>query len=472
MMVTVPAGIAPGMTFSVQTPSGVMQVTCPTGVSSGGVIGVNVPSVQVAAAPVVQQTPDAVTFLSVGEYDEVWNDRGSGAKEDVSVWKARVPPGCHSLGMTARKGGYRHSRQPPPTPTLVIRAGSPHVAPPVRYSLSWAQERGQRRFWCWHPIAPAGFASLGDVGTLSPNPPPLDAVACVAISCLARAGQPLGAQIWNDRGGGAPKDGAFYEQPGGTGLFCCTDDGTHARPTGNYYVPMAIAAGPTASMTAAVQTVVSSTLPAATIITIDDRRVLHFRAFSCSCSIARCCCSEKCAPDRHFNAGVAQPVCTQPAWTEERWRRFATGMSAHVGSYQMESAPGMWYHVLHLLLLLIAALLFLGMDLVVSMDNLLVVGVVGLGVPAALYCPFFMWYQARKRENRRVDKQIEALCREHSDAYVNLLYKVHTWSETTTHESNTTDSDGNPTTQTTTSTTWFISRKLHVQPISGPVVEV
>jgi len=176
MMVTVPAGIAPGMTFSVQTPSGVMQVTCPTGVSSGGVIGVNVPSVQVAAAPVVQQTPDAVTFLSVGEYDEVWNDRGSGAKEDVSVWKARVPPGCHSLGMTARKGGYRHSRQPPPTPTLVIRAGSPHVAPPVRYSLSWAQERGQRRFWCWHPIAPAGFASLGDVGTLSPNPPPLDAV--------------------------------------------------------------------------------------------------------------------------------------------------------------------------------------------------------------------------------------------------------------------------------------------------------
>jgi len=43
MQVTVPAGVAPGMTFQVSTPSGLMMVTCPAGVGAGSVIIVNVP---------------------------------------------------------------------------------------------------------------------------------------------------------------------------------------------------------------------------------------------------------------------------------------------------------------------------------------------------------------------------------------------------------------------------------------------
>jgi len=121
--------------------------------------------------------------------------------------------------------------------TLVIRsAKGADVAHPVRYELAWWQERGQRRFWCWHPIPPPGYVSLGDVGTLSAEPPALDEVVCVAIGLL-RSRQPLGAQIWNDRNGGAPKDGAFFAQPGRSGLFRCSDDGTHNRPRGDFYLP-------------------------------------------------------------------------------------------------------------------------------------------------------------------------------------------------------------------------------------------
>jgi len=60
---------------------------------------------------------------------------------------------------------------------------------------------------------------------------------CVAIASLPGAKQPLGAQIWNDRGGGAPKDAAFWAQPGGSGLFRCNDDATHNRPQGDFYLP-------------------------------------------------------------------------------------------------------------------------------------------------------------------------------------------------------------------------------------------
>ena len=171
-------------------------------------------------------------FISISEYDEVWNDKGSGAKQDVSVWRARVPAGCHLLGMTAKLG---HSR--PTFPTLVIRAGDSYIAPPERFDLVWWQERGKRRFWCWRPIPPPGYVSLGDVGTMSEHPPSPRDVVCVALECLGPNKQPLGEQIWNDRGGGAPKDGAFFAQPGGTGLFRCSDDDTHNRPHGEFYLP-------------------------------------------------------------------------------------------------------------------------------------------------------------------------------------------------------------------------------------------
>ena len=178
-------------------------------------------------------------FVPVSEYDEVWNDSGSGANQDVSVWRPRVPAGCHLIGMTAKNG---HSR--PTFSTLVIRAGGRDIAPPERFELVWWQERGRRRFWCWRPIPPAGYVSLGDVGTTSDTPPSHKDVACVALACLSPNRQPLGSQIWNDRGGGAPKDAAFFAQPGGTGLFRCSDDATHNKPHGEFPIPAGASTSP------------------------------------------------------------------------------------------------------------------------------------------------------------------------------------------------------------------------------------
>ncbi|MBJ36561.1 MAG: hypothetical protein CMB68_04300, partial [Euryarchaeota archaeon] len=182
--------------------------------------------------PLEASSQEKFEFIPVSEYDQVWDDSGSGAEQDVSVWRARVPAGCHLIGMTAKNG---HS--PPNFSTLVIRAGGSDIAPPDRFQLVWWQERGKRRFWCWRPIPPPGYVSLGDVGTLSESPPSRKDVVCVALGCLSPNRQPLGRQIWNDRGGGAPKDAAFFEQPGGTGLFRCSDDATHNKPHGEFPLP-------------------------------------------------------------------------------------------------------------------------------------------------------------------------------------------------------------------------------------------
>ena len=185
------------------------------------------------------KTQEEFEFVPVSEYDEVWNDSGSGAEQDVSVWRPRVPARCHLIGMTAKNG---HSR--PTFSTLVIRAGGRDIAPPERFDLVWWQERGKRRFWCWRPIPPAGYVSLGDVGTTSETPPSRKDVVCVSLACLSPNRQPLGSQIWNDRGGGAPKDAAFFAQPGGTGLFRCSDDSTHNKPHGEYPIPAGASTSP------------------------------------------------------------------------------------------------------------------------------------------------------------------------------------------------------------------------------------
>jgi len=191
---------------------------------------------QIAPAP--QPMTRESWFEASYEYDEVWKCQGvdgvgrRGKHKEFSVWKARVPPGCFSLGMTAQ---YGHSM--PSFPTLVIRAGADQIAPPERYELAWHAKHKHAPFWCWHPIPPPGYASFGDVVTLSAEPPSLAAVACVAIESLPGARQPLGAQIWDDASGLSPKDAAFWAHPGGTGLFRCNDDGTQNRPKGDFYLP-------------------------------------------------------------------------------------------------------------------------------------------------------------------------------------------------------------------------------------------
>ena len=80
------------------------------------------------------------------------------------------------------------------------------IAPPVSFKKIWTQVRGGA-FNMWRPIAPKGFVSLGDIGTVSAQPPSTDDVVCVAESCLQ--GGVLKAQIWNDRGGGASTDAAY-----------------------------------------------------------------------------------------------------------------------------------------------------------------------------------------------------------------------------------------------------------------------
>ena len=138
---------------------------------------------------------------------------------------------CHLIGMTAKNG---HS--PPNFSTLVIRAGGSDIAPPERFDQHGGRNAVNVASGAGAPSRHRGTFHLATWGQ-SARPPSRKDMVCVALGCLSPNRQPLGGEIWNDRGGGAPRDAAFFEQPGGTGLFRCSDDATHNKPHGEFPLP-------------------------------------------------------------------------------------------------------------------------------------------------------------------------------------------------------------------------------------------
>ena len=96
------------------------------------------------------------------EYDFIWNDRGSGANSDVSIWRpVDIEHGFYPLGDTAR-GQYGK----PVIPAITVSAGvSNALAKPISYKLIW-NDRGSwadRDVRIFKLIPPSGYTCLGDV---------------------------------------------------------------------------------------------------------------------------------------------------------------------------------------------------------------------------------------------------------------------------------------------------------------------
>ncbi|KAK3984760.1 hypothetical protein QBC44DRAFT_9110 [Cladorrhinum sp. PSN332] len=62
----------------------------------------------------------------------------------------------------------------------------------------------------WRPVAPAGYVAVGDVAASGYNKPDLTQVWCLRAD-LALAGGFWAGSVWDDRGSGADMDGSFWE---------------------------------------------------------------------------------------------------------------------------------------------------------------------------------------------------------------------------------------------------------------------
>ncbi|MEZ4883159.1 MAG: Vps62-related protein [Chitinophagales bacterium] len=149
---------------------------------------------------------DVIGVMYVNNFDHVYSDRGTGAEEDLSIWKPQLPSGYHALGHYA-KAGYDAPTESMP----VVRAIDPTaLAHPVDYQRFYADNGtgGDQDASFWIPIPPAGYKALGTVAMSSYNKPSLTDVVCVRENLVVPA--VIGQPIWTDRASGGDMDVALW----------------------------------------------------------------------------------------------------------------------------------------------------------------------------------------------------------------------------------------------------------------------
>lgn len=148
-------------------------------------------------------------LLPVSDYVWVYDDTGTGAFADGSIWRPVVPPGYVSIGDVAHA-----SHDQPGFATLVIRDDPDALRPPVGYEQIWNDEGtlGTHDVTIWNPIPPAGYACPGNVATPGyDTPPPTTLIRCVHSRYLVRGKAVL---TWTDAGSLGFQD---------AGLWSCED---------------------------------------------------------------------------------------------------------------------------------------------------------------------------------------------------------------------------------------------------------
>lgn len=95
----------------------------------------------------------AIAFKHVNEYAHIWDDRGSGADRDVSIWKpVDIESGFFALGDTASASHRKPDAHSMTVSALIDGA----LAPPVGFTEEWND---------------AGSGANADVRIMRMNPP-------------------------------------------------------------------------------------------------------------------------------------------------------------------------------------------------------------------------------------------------------------------------------------------------------------
>ena len=150
-----------------------------------------------------------LNLYEVGEFKLVWNDKGTGAHADVSIWRAESRKGFYSLGdivvATHAKPKIGFLLKPRDDNDNSVRS-------PVSYSKIWndSGSRAYKDVQLWNVNCPGGYVSLGNVAT-DGNYPKLGDVYCVKRRYTSYGSSGNWGYIWSDHGSKARSDVSIYE---------------------------------------------------------------------------------------------------------------------------------------------------------------------------------------------------------------------------------------------------------------------
>ncbi len=128
---------------------------------------------------------DEVEVSYTNVYRQVWNDQGSGAMQSVSFWRPEPAAGWARVGHHAKQGYGNPTdyTMVVRARTAYALANPIDYLPVWNDAGSGANQDGS----VWRPICPNNYASLGDVASGNHFKPRTDEVTCVSRSALVAA---------------------------------------------------------------------------------------------------------------------------------------------------------------------------------------------------------------------------------------------------------------------------------------------
>ncbi|WP_199741898.1 Vps62-related protein [Corallococcus sp. CA047B] len=155
-----------------------------------------------SADSVALRQPKALEVKATSRFTWVYDDHGTGATNDISVWRPDLSqsPGFFSLGDVAMS-----NRGQAPATTFLVRGEGDLLARPSNYTWTWSDSGsgGTHDVSFWEPVAPAGYTCLGHVAVLGYSKPSTDLIRCVRSEYVLPANP---AWVWDDSGSGANDD--------------------------------------------------------------------------------------------------------------------------------------------------------------------------------------------------------------------------------------------------------------------------
>lgn len=175
-------------------------------VSLGILISLGQAVAQASSEPFIFQGELEIGFTN--QFVWVWNDQGSGADGNMTIWRPVAQPNFYSVGDILATNYDALDEDSRGRVAFTVRDLSGNaLAAPTSYEQIWGDygSGGNHDGSIWAPTCPSGYVALGHVGSSGYDAPSTDAVRCLRQDLAAR-GVIGTAWITSDQGSGGNDD--------------------------------------------------------------------------------------------------------------------------------------------------------------------------------------------------------------------------------------------------------------------------
>lgn len=167
-------------------------------------------------------------------YDWIYNDTGSGADMDVTIWRPHPSDSSYFIIGDYAQGNYSS----PTGSAYIVKAvnddpNNPLIKGPKDYNVIWTDKGsgGDHDGSVWYPVPDDNYIAIGYVGQLGYGKPSIPNFVCLRKDLVELTDG--GTLIWSDKGSGADSDVALYKIVGVPNAFVA--QGNYDPYNGNAY---------------------------------------------------------------------------------------------------------------------------------------------------------------------------------------------------------------------------------------------